>query len=249
MRKEITVTGGILIFLVGLGCIVNANAHHEVTVYYTQDQQKIVGSPRVFTSVTNKWSITGYFQKGENISIDYRHHADWSLPPYEFTTLEEQYFDKVKVFVVDIINPIAHNYTEIEAYIIIDPPYHIVGEHPFLKVVHHGGIKVEDHPNDIGGIIKNDGNYTVTCSLYPSKVQDVIIEDNQTKPIIRDASPPTWLALYKKTKETIYPYIFLLPVGTSLSVIGIITSAWGVKKGIKRIITRTHGGSKHYRKN
>ena len=222
MNKWI-VSIGIIILLAGLILVSCSNMQEQVINQHLE------------ANAERKWNISGVFQQGENLTLDFRVHSDWSLPFYE---LDPEYATSVKYFSVNITNTVANNYTLIQITlvppVVPEPPYNFLlspsGE---IRVTHHGGITVEDFPKSlpISGIAKDDGLYLLTCSLFPPLVQD---RDLSFNPWTHDASPPPALYLYKKTRETEYPYSFLLPLGISISICGIGTSMWGTRPQSKK---------------
>lgn len=78
-------------------------------------------------------------------------------------------------------------------------------------------------PPEIGGIVKQDGKYSV--KLEPNVYWDSTHTTNTTCP----KTPPEELRFNKEIRENIYPFTFLFPIGAPLSVFGVAMSIWGVK--------------------
>lgn len=219
--KEGLVITGILIMLIGLVSISRSNI-----------QQKESNTQSV--KVENKWSISDSFQKGQTLTLNFLPHADWSLHPYP--DLGEPAYSKH--FMVNIKNTETNDYTLIK--VILVPPEGTVPGPPYgfllsvygIEVVHHGAITIEDYPYEITGIAKDDGLYRIDCSLIPDNVLDTDLEGNLWP---HQASPPPEFTLDKITIETKNPYRFLLPVGATLSIVGVIISIWGAKSKERRI--------------
>lgn len=85
------------------------------------------------------------------------------------------------------------------------------------------------NPPEIGGIVKKSGNYTVR--IEPNVYWDRDKTINTTWPKV----PPQELIFFREVHEKVYPYSYLLPIGASLSVMGITVSFFGAKnKGRRR---------------
>jgi len=211
---------GIIILLAGLILVSSSNVQ----------EQEI--NQQLEASAERQWNISGVFQQGENLTLDFRPHSDWSLPFYE---PYPEYAMSVKYFYANITNTVANNYTLIKVTlvppVVPEPPYSFLLYPESITVIHHGGITVEDCPEKIGGIAKDNGLYLVNCSLFPPLVQD---RDLQGNPWPHDASPPPWFYLYKEKWETKYPYNFLFLLGISISICGIGASMWGARSQRKK---------------
>jgi len=198
------------------------------------NMQEQVINQQLEANVEKRWNISGVFQQGENLTLDFRVHSDWSLPIYD---QDPEYSMSVKYFFVNITNTVASNYTLIQITlvppVVPQPPYSFLLSPVEIRVIHHGGITIEDFPTSlpVSGIAKDDGLYLLNCSLFPPIVQDTDLSGN---PWTHDASPPPSLYLYKETQEIEYPYSFLLPLGIPISICGVGTSIWGARPQSKK---------------
>lgn len=224
MRKRL-VTIGILILLVGLSTVTISNI--EVKEFN-----------KTSLKVENKWSVQNSFQKGENLTLRFFPHIDWSLPLYP--ELGEPLYSKW--LMVNITNVDTHHYTLIK--VILTPPGDAIPPEPpydffllpyAIEVLHNDAILIGDYPEEINGITRSSGRYRAQCSLVPEIVLD---EDLEGNPWSHPVPPPTELTLGKVTTKVAKHYIVLLPVGAAVSVIGLVISIWGAEakepKGAKR---------------
>jgi hypothetical protein len=92
--------------------------------------------------------------------------------------------------------------------------------------IHGGGIEVGQYPFFIGGKALLSGTYKVEVikDFYP-------LQDYDT--------PPHYLGLQKIETITYYPFTYLLPVGVSISIVGIVVSVKAAKSKKKRKIRKT----------
>lgn len=227
MRKGL-VTMGVLILFIGLV---------SLTISNIQEKEFSKTSLRV----ENKWSAQDSFQKGENLTLRFFPHRDWSLPQYP----ELGGPPYSKFLMVNITNVDTYSYTLIKVTLVPpsdsippEPPYAFLLLPYGIEVVHHGAIIIEDYPDEINGIAKSSGRYRVRCSLMPDSVID---RDAEGNPWSHPASPPTELTLGRVTTEMKKRYTSLLPVGATLSVIGLIVSIWGAEAEEPKLARKRRG--------
>lgn len=184
--------------------------------------------------VNDSWTISGFFEKDVNLTLEFRQHSDWSL---RFYLEPDDVLLYRKHLWINITDTATGNYTLFK--VVLMPPLQYTPPSPpylfnlyvaSIEITHHGALIVEDSPNVIGGIAKNSGEYVAECWLEPEWVDD---RDLQGNPWPHPASPPRDLYLYAVSVETTYPYGFLLPLGLSTVAIGMVATVWGVK-GQKR---------------
>lgn len=217
--KKWAVGFGVIVLLLGLAFISISNTSHTLNI------------KELVASVENKWIVSGYFKQGENLTIWFTQPKDWAFGPYP--EIGEPPYSKH--FMVNITNTAANDYTLLKVILMVPqqftppgPPYAFSLNLVEIEVEHHGGIIVGDSPLEIGGTIKNDGEYRIKSWLIPPTV---IGEDYKPHPV----SPPLELRLDMVTNETVYPYTFLLPLGSALSIVGVIISIWGIKSRRRKI--------------
>ncbi len=173
----------------------------------------------IISEVEDQWTISGTFSEGENLTLLFTHHHDWSLPPYH--VLGEPEYQKH--FLVNITNKQTGNYTSFKVILAVprdmippEPPYAFLLAIYDIEVTHHGGVLVGDNPTQIRGTAPNDGEYAVECELRPATVIDKHLNGTTW---IHDASPPPQLVLYGA-----HPAGFLVipeySLGTIISLIG-----------------------------
>ncbi|MDH5690298.1 MAG: hypothetical protein OEY81_02565, partial [Candidatus Bathyarchaeota archaeon] len=214
MKKALTIIG-ILFLLIGLVSISRSSV------------QDIETNTQLVNEKQDQWIISGNYKGGENLSLNFIPHTEWSRPPYPPDGIETPYS---KLFTVNITNTAVNSYTLIEVVLALSLPLGVPPSKPYdyflyvysEEVTHHGAITIEDYPDKINGIAEDDGLYQVKCSLDPS----VVMGDDL---LPHPASPPRELTLYSITSEAKYSYNLLLPTGISFCIIGLIASIWGVK--------------------
>lgn len=221
------VIAGIVIFLFGVGLILNFKSPMQVSAKsYTENAE-------------GTWSVSDYFREGQKLYLRVDPAPDWRLYPF-FPELEGIQYGKV--LNVTIRNTVSNTYSSLEVVYGFPPGYR--PEPPYLDPIlmvatrstHNGSLVMEDpsdYPSGVagavfGGLVKEEGLYKVDTLLMPNLVFDTHLV-NQSR-WIHNATAPR-LILWKITNETTYPYGFLLPVGGSLSFFGTITFLWGMKGG------------------
>jgi len=187
-------------------------------------------------SVSDRWEISGYFDEGENLTLEFIQHSDWSLlyylEPEDVIIYKKHLWVNVTrindnsvftTFKVMLVPPLG--------YTPPSPPYDFNLHIAEIEVTHHGALHVEDNPSIIGGIIKNSGEYLVICWLEPEYVVD---KDTHGNPWPHPASPPRKLYLFATKNESMYPYRPFLPIGLFVILIGLTSFFLEYKKTKKR---------------
>lgn len=207
--------------------------------YWNQPTVEVISTSK---QVEDKWTISDYFEKGVNMSLDFQQSYDWSLPQYEpwedppilrkylRVNVTDNVAKTTTTFKITLVNPRGvlppHLYTtRLEVY--------------SVEVLQHGALIVEDQPKidpELGinlGITKNNGKYVVTLFFEPpfTYVND---KDVTGKMWVHETFPPAVLRLKKISIQTEYPYFFLLPVGASLCIVGLILPVWSAKSSKRK---------------
>lgn len=212
MKK--TLAAGLVILLAGL----------FLTYAFGATQQQRTET-QMIASLDKSWAISAYFEKGENLTLRFSPHPDWSylfyLEPEEDQPLFRKYL------LINITDNSTSTLTQFRVTLM--PPLGITPAAPYgfllsiasIETIQHGTLVVEETSDAIGGRVDRSGEYMVECKLEPP---DVIGEDRIPKP----ASPPT-LTLNAIRIEVTYPYSYLLPLGISTVAVGAVAAAWGAK--------------------
>lgn len=224
MKNGLVITG-MLIALIGLVSMPCSSIQHEET-----------SAPSV--KVEKTWSISDTFHKGQILTFSFSPHPDWKLYPYPgLEVADEPPYSKY--FMVNIKNTYTDDYTSIK--VVLAPPVGTIPGPPYdfelgiydIKVEHHGAITIEDYPDEITGIAKDDGLYSIDCSLIPDNVLDEYLNGTLWN---HPASKPQ-LTLEKVTIKTETPYELLFPIGVTLTIVGAMILVWG-SKSKQRTVTR-----------
>lgn len=181
---------------------------------------------QMIASLDKSWTISAYFEKGENLTLRFSPHPDWSyrfyLEPEEDQPLYRKYLwinitdnstNTLTQFKVTLMPPLEYQPP-------ISPYGFLLGVASIEKT-QNGTLVAEEAPKAIGGRVDISGEYMVKCTLEPERV---IGEDQIPKP----ASPPTLTLNVIRIKVT-YPYSSLLPLGISTVAVGAVATAWGAK--------------------
>jgi len=238
--KKGTAVIGIIVLIVGLVLISRGNIQQAST-------------SETHYEVEHEWSISGYFSEGDNLSLYFVQYGDWSYPvapgagyleviPYAGVMLPS------KTLQVNVTNVELNNYTLFEVTLVppinrvpIREPYNFVLNIFNITVTHHGAITVEDTPDEVRGIVKNDGSYFVNLSLIPNIVADKYLNGTYWH---HPVGSPSHLRLYRTTTKTDYPYTYLLPAGILVSVTGATILIWSVKSWKQRITSKEFSGKR-----
>ena len=232
--KKWAIAVGMVILLSGL----------IVISFWNKPQVEIIESNK---TVEKQWSISDTFAKGLNITADFQQSYDWSLEYFEIS--EDPPYHR-KYLLINVTDTVANTHTTFRVTLVaprgILPPQLYTTKlevFPPVNVTQHGATIVEDNPQvdvDYGinlGVTKNDGLYIITLALDP---QFAIVQDKDTsgKIWIHETFPPALIRVHKVSEQTNYPYTFLLPIGASLGVIGIVLPVWGAKSSKRKAIRK-----------
>lgn len=225
--KRLVVIVGLIIIFSGLFLIASSRFQHQ-----TNRKDEI-------RSAEDTWSISGYLKEGENLTLNFSPHPDWSYL-YYLEPIDGAFY--IKHFMVNITNIATNNYTLFRV-VLMPPLQHQPPREPYsfllyiseIEVIQHGALIAEDQPKNIGGIAKSNGNHSVKCWLNPEYVIDRDWEGNLWP---HPASPPRTLILSRVITEVTYPYNFLLHVGASTIAVGFVTSIWGARSKRRKILRK-----------
>lgn len=212
MKK--TLAAGLVILLAGL-----------FLTYASSAVQQERTETQMIASLDKSWTISAYFEKGENLTLRFSPHPDWSylfyLEPEEDQPLYRKYLW------INITDNSTSTLTQFKVTLM--PPLGITPAAPYgfllsiasIETIQNGTLVAEETPDAIGGRVDRSGEYMVECKLEPERV---IGEYQIPKP----ASPPT-LTLNVIRIEVTHPYSSLLPLGISTVAVGAVATAWGAK--------------------
>lgn len=211
--KKLFFSVGLCFILVGVVLSLNYNS------------SKVMRKIEVVNKDYDVWNITAYLEAGDKIRVICYPGRNWD---------EELSFDPGDDYV-----PVPHRHIWFE---IVDPNGKITeyntawttygpgGEKVtfsrcYVNVTIRDGIEVEQYPTYIGGTVKLNGTYTVRIGNEVSPPIDFF-----DPPPFKDPYPPTYLAIEKEYPITVYPYTYLLPVGVSVSIMGVVISTWAARR-------------------
>jgi len=205
--KTWILTFGMVLLVIGLILMSGSNIQQQS--YKEQEIKREV----------EKWSISGNFTKGDNMTVAYRQGSDWHQPPFEPST---DYIPvNYKALYIEITDPNG-NITEFEVILVL--PYEESSLLTIFQInvtIDGGGLIFEENPKKIGGIVQYNGTYKIEIpsewGIFPSQ------------------SPPSYLLLFKYVLVTKYPYTYLLPVGVPFGIVGLTISIWGIKSSKRKI--------------
>jgi hypothetical protein len=214
-------------------------------------QFTVTGKETIYKEVEEEWSIPpADFKEGEILNLKYRTGYNWAWPPNDMTRIANQTFERVKVLFIRFTETSSGNYTEIAVFLIMPgPPYDpsSITAHPRMKITHDGGILAvlnysitDDHgtvnyytEENIGGIAKYNGTYSVMAELYfegGPRLQNIVQDEgNQTHTEWVDPEPPSNLYLYNLNVETSYPYKSFLIASPVTMGVGVVAFVWGTR--------------------
>jgi hypothetical protein len=210
-----TLAAGLIILLAGL----------FLTYAFDATQQQRTET-QMIASLDKSWTISAYFEKGQNLTLRPTWPPDWSyrfyLEPEEDQPLYRKYLwinitdnstNTLTQFKVTLMPPLENQPPA--------APYGFLLGIASIETIQHGTLVAEETPKAIGGRVDRSGEYMVECRLEPERV---IGEDQIPKP----PSPPNlWLNVIRI--EVTYPYSSLLPLGISTVAVGAVATAWGAK--------------------
>jgi hypothetical protein len=226
--KKLSVVAGLIILFSGLILTSSSSYQYQVT-----------GKEEI-ASISDTWSISGYFKKGENLTLEFTQHPDWRYLYYLEPEEGEPFY--IKHFMVNITNVADNTYTLFK--VVLMPPSGVIPGPPYtfmlypseIDVIHHSALIVEDQPEKIGGTVKSDGNHSIKCWLDPEYVMD---NDPDTgEPWPHPASSPRKLTLHRVTAETMHPYGFLLPIGATTIAFGSVMFILGVRSKRRKTLRK-----------
>lgn len=200
---------GILLIFVGIIIISLSNTY------------EIVHKASEVASRQNADEISAYFSTGENISIVLTPGSDWS--PTGGLIEDGGFFIILNVTLFSPNNgkTIFRLYFNVsqEPPFSPDQPWPIFVSKVELLCVDKDSLEVSYPltPQWIGGIIKQNGTFTVKSDRHPVS-----------------KSPPSLLAFYRAVTERRYPYSNFFSTGCLLSIIGSVVSLWNLIFGKKR---------------
>jgi hypothetical protein len=208
--KKLFFATGIIIFLIGAVIAVNYSSSR------TDAKLEWVGKGY------NNWEVSGYYKAGDNLTV-------YCVPPHNWTDGAWDIDDDVpyahRHIWFEIVDPNG-SITEFNtAWTSIDPgsgqtlPVGIAPCYINVSVRGEGLNVTSQYPGHVGGTVLLNGNYTarVISEFYPSTAIEEV--------------PPLALWLKDEYTAVVYPNTYLLPLGTSVGVLGAIVS---VKAGTSK---------------
>ncbi|MDH7564417.1 MAG: hypothetical protein QHH24_06035 [Candidatus Bathyarchaeota archaeon] len=198
-----------------------------------------------------QWTVAWNYSKGDNLSISFRPHNDWSIDPGPQGLGWEAYvlpptnsgriYPYVKTFEVNVTGP-ASNFTFVEIFIIVEVPNGGVG---YMSVFPEY-FAVMNNTNQMLAVEKGypqarfiegnrslaaytlgkaplNGTYTLKCSLYPEKIWNVYVnETGQNVTDFRPPSPPEIIRLYREAPPIVeYPFRTVFALPVAVSCIAV----------------------------
>lgn len=221
---------GIVLLLIGLfGMLISST-----TVTYRTVNQIVAYAGR---DKPVSAEVSAYFERGDNITVDFRLGPDWDDGIYDESPLEFPGM-QIKIVIVEVTDP-NDNRT---------PFLVTIGKYPggvnlaklkvevqvpnSLNVTDNNSLNVTDNTEETNLITVPEIGWIATHSgVYKAQVWRPI----PSKP---DVHPPTYVALNKHYVETSYPLAYLLPVGASVTVVSIILITWSIKKPKRPFLRR-----------
>ena len=169
------------------------------------------------------WNVTGYYKKGEIMVIDIKAHREWGI----FLAGERTVTVNISVTGPDnsSVDFVCYFYAYRGSTQSITPSLYLFNASTIVHRENPSGdsLSVEKVQEYIGGIIKKDGNFTVT------------VDKNSILNSFGSFDPPARIWLLKQ--EVSYPYAFLLPIGAALIVPGIVSIAHSLHKRKRKRFT------------
>jgi len=210
-----TLASGLIILLAGL----------LLTYAFVATHQQRTETQMV-ASLEKSWTVSAYFEKGENLTLRFSPHPDWSylyyLEPEEDQPLYRKYLW------INVTDNSTNTLTRLRVTL-MPPLRYQPPAAPFgfllsvasIEMIQNGTLVAEETPKAIGGRVDRSGEYMVECALEP----EMVIDENRNPKL---ASPPA-LDLNVVRVEVTYPYSYLLPLGISTVAVGAVATAWGAK--------------------
>ncbi len=213
MRKQFLILG-IVLLLFGLVVVGLAERQTLKTIPYEM-------------TASNAWEISGDYCQGDNIYLvtvpGYPNWSWWAEDPELDPITGEPLPQTLNVTITDPYNVEA----KFKVFYASPPPgysyYTTPGQHlPILlskvELIEAGSLGVKDPPDGIGGVVNHNGTY----------VARVIKEWWMW-------GPAESLVLHREVFEKEYAYIFLLPVGGAVFLLGVVLAVWGAKSSRHKI--------------
>lgn len=196
------VLGGIIILS---GLIMMLRSKSSVQLYKKQE----IGN--AYTP-NESWSVTGFFEKGDRISVSVIPGEGWSEAPLEMPT---EYVPDYHVQVMMSFHDSQGKNTTITIpYVRTEFGMAIFGTG--IHISWHNGIMWEDGKEY--GVVGSDGDYTIEFfGMWPMGKQ-----------------PPNQIVVYREVLAIEYSYEFLFLLGIPICILGIIVSIIAYKAKPKK---------------
>lgn len=206
--KKSWLFSGIILLLTGL----------IVTTVATTVQQEKTIFIRSVDGGLGKLEVSGNFSQGNRLRLEISPGEEW----YMFLDVTDEYnFDNIAAYVT-IVDPYGRK-SELEAVFVSPPNPSAKGVTFFLAKLmsNEGGLTFEKsnekvvintttYYNSLSAIVNYNGFYNVSVWGMPTM--------------------PHALNLYEETLGKEYPYLFLIPVGATLIAVGVVLSAWTIRR-------------------
>jgi len=163
-----------------------------------------------------EWSVSANLNQGDAILIEIGYGDDWPPPGYFEPDPENPGINRLFVL-VDIKDP-SGSTTQFEVVYISSVNVTLAIWN--VNVTQQGGIDATALYNEdrntytgIGGIVAYSGTHTASLSkegIYPSR-----------------NDPPSYLRILKGIRLTEYPYVYFLPAGIVMGIVGAGASIFG----------------------
>ncbi|MEM3699427.1 MAG: hypothetical protein QXL57_00960 [Candidatus Bathyarchaeia archaeon] len=171
------------------------------------------------------WNVTGYYRKGEMMIVDIRAHREWG----RFLAGGRTVAINVTITGPDAtrIDFVCYFYVYQGSPLSITPVLSLLNA---TASVGAGGsssessLSVEKVQDYIGGVVKKEGNFTV------------IVDEKSIFNNFGSEDPPARIWLLKQ--EVSYPYMFLLPVGVTLTVLGVVLTSYELYKRKRKLFRK-----------
>lgn len=211
LRKWLLVIGAIVLLL---GLVATIISNTSSTTYENELEVGRVSGGQSFP--WNPMNLTGFFNEEDRISVSVLPRASWMFGPLEPDT-EPIPVPHVGVL-LRIFDPQGKNTTITIPFVRMESSMAMFMD--FIWVMRHDGILWENGKSY--GIIKLTGNYSVEIfGVYPAGTE-----------------PPTQLIVYRNTPTIEHPYDFILPIGISTLVVGLMFSVWSLSAKSKKRVPR-----------
>jgi hypothetical protein len=171
------------------------------------------------------WQSSAYYKAGEYVQVYCVPPKNWSNGGWDIDDTIPYSHRHIWFYIDDPSNSTTEFNTAWTEY---DPvtQKEITLSRCYINVTIRGtDLNVTDqYPFYIGGTALVDGNYTVR------------VDPDMEPSIEYPSTPPNWLGLEKTYTEVVYPNGYLLPLGTTVGVVGAVIS---VKAGTSKKKTQT----------